>query len=141
MLEHFKDFRQSLSYRLIFMMGLTLFISFSTWAYFSIKYQKNKAVKDIVVWADRLSETIKLGTHYAMMLNARDYINQSIQNMGRQKTIEHIRIFNKEGEIKFSNSSDEVGEKTNIKAEACFICHKTEPPRVDLDLSERIRIT
>lgn len=140
MLEHFKDFRQSLSYRLIFMMGLTLFISFSTWAYFSIKYQKNKAVKDIVVWADRLSETIKLGTHYAMMLNARDYINESIQNMGRQKTIEHIRIFNKEGEIKFSNSSNEVGEKTNIKAEACFICHKTEPPRVDLDLSERIRI-
>ncbi|MCX5881489.1 MAG: ATP-binding protein [Deltaproteobacteria bacterium] len=140
MLEHFKDFRQSLSYRLIFMMGLTLFISFSTWAYFSIKYQKDKAVKDIVVWTDRLSETIKLGTHYAMMLNARDYINESIQNMGRQKTIEHIRIFNKEGEIKFSNSSNEVGEKTNIKAEACFICHKTEPPRVDLDLSERIRI-
>jgi len=140
MLEHFKDFRQSLSYRLIFMMGLTLFVSFSTWAYFSIKYQKEKAVKDIVVWTDRLSETIKLGTHYAMMLNARENINQSIQNMGKQKTIEHIRIFNKEGEIKYSDSSDEVGKKTNIKAEACFICHKTEPPRVDLDLTERIRI-
>jgi len=140
MLEHFKNFRQSLSYRLIFMMGLTLLVSFSTWAFFNIKYQKDKAVKDIVVWTDRLSETIKLGTHYAMMLNARDNINQSIQNMGKQKTIEHIRIFNKEGEIKFSNSSDEVGKKTNIKAEACFICHKTEPPLVDLDLSDRIRI-
>ncbi len=140
MLEHFNSFRQSLSYRLIFMMGLTLFVSFSTWAYFNIKYQKNKAEKDIVLWADRLSETIKLGTRYAMMLNARDNINQSIQNFGKQKTIEHIRIFNKEGEIKFSNASDEVGEKTNIKAEACFICHKTEPPLANLDLSERIRI-
>lgn len=140
MLEHFNSFRQSLSYRLIFMMGLTLFVSFSTWAYFNIKYQKNKAEKDIVLWADRLSETIKQGTNYAMMLNARDNINQSIQNFGKQKTIEHIRIFNKEGEIKFSNASDEVGEKTNIKAEACFICHKTEPPLANLDLSERIRI-
>lgn len=140
MLEHFKDFRQSLSYRLIFMMGLTLFVSFSIYAYFNIKYQKNKAVKDIVVWTDRLSETIKLGTHYAMMLNARENINQSIRNIGKQKTIEHIRIYNKEGEIKFSDSSDEVGQKTNIKAEACFICHKTEPPQANLDLSERIRI-
>jgi histidine kinase len=140
MLEHFKNFRQSLSYRLIFMMGLTLFVSFATWAYFSITYQKDKAVKDIVVWTDRLSETIKLGTHYAMMLNARDNINQSIRNIGKQKTIEHIRIFNKDGEIKFSSSPDEVGQTTNIKAEACFICHKTEPPRVNLDLSERVRI-
>ena len=140
MLEHFKNFRQSLSYRLIFMMGLTLFVSFATWAYFSITYQKDKAVKDIVVWTDRLSETIKLGTHYAMMLNARDNINQSIQNIGKQKTIEHIRIFNKDGEIKFSSSPDEVGQTTNIKAEACFICHKTEPPRVNLNLSERVRI-
>lgn len=122
------------------MMGLTLLVSFSTWAYFSIQYQKDKAKKDIVVWADRLSETIKLGTHYAMMLNARDNINQSIQNMGKQKTIEHIRIYNKEGEIKFSNETAEVGEKTNIKAEACYICHKTEPPLANLDLSERIRI-
>ena len=140
MLEHFKSFRQSLSYRLIFMMGLTLFVSFSTWAYFNIKYQKDKAEKDIVIWAERLSETIQLGTHYAMLLNARDNISQSIQNIGKLKTIEHIRIFNKEGEIKFSNSAEEVGNKTNIKAEACFICHKTEPPLANLDLSERIRI-
>ena len=122
------------------MLGLTLFVSFSTWAFFNIKYQSDKAMKDIVVWTDRLSETIKLGTHYAMMLNARDNINQSIRNMGKQETIEHIRIFNKEGEIKFSSSPEEVGQKTNIKAEACFICHKTEPPLIDLDLSERIRI-
>ncbi|MFZ3045643.1 MAG: PAS domain S-box protein [Desulfatirhabdiaceae bacterium] len=120
-------------------MGLVLFISFSAWAFFNIRYQRDKMMKDIVIWTDRLSETIKLGTHYAMMLNSRDDINHSIQNIGKQKTIEHIRIYNKEGEIKFSNKVNEVGNNTNIKAEACYICHKSDPPVSQLDLSERIR--
>ncbi|HSO67433.1 MAG TPA: PAS domain-containing sensor histidine kinase, partial [Desulfatirhabdiaceae bacterium] len=115
MLEPFKNFRNSLSFRLIFSMGLVLFISFSAWAFFNIRYQRDKMMKDIVIWTDRLSETIKLGTHYAMMLNSRVDINQSIQNIGKQKTIEHIRIYNKEGEIKFSNKVNEVGNNTNIK--------------------------
>ncbi len=140
MLDAFRNIRNSLSYRLIFFMGLILFIFFSVWAYISIQYQKEKMMKDIVIWTDRLSQTIQLSTHYAMMLNARNDINQSIQNIGRQKAIEHIRIYNKEGEIKFSSTPLEVNQKTNIKAEACFICHKTDPPMDYLDLSERIRI-
>ena len=97
-------------------------------------------MKDIVIWADRLSQTIQLSTHYAMMLNARYDINQSIQNIGRQKAIEYTRIYNKEGETKFSSAPLEVSQKTNIKAEACYICHKSDPPMDYLDLSERIRI-
>ncbi len=62
-----------------------------------------------------MSETIKLGTHYAMLMNARDNISQSIQNIGKLKPIDHIRIFNKEGEIKFSNSAEEVGEKNQYQ--------------------------
>ena len=141
MLDEFRSIRNSLSYRLIFFMGLILFIFFSVWAYISIQYQKDKMMKDIVIWTDRLSQTIQLSTHYAMMLNARYDINQSIQNIGRQKAIEHIRIFNKEGEIKFSSTPLEINQKTNIKAEACYICHKTDPPMEYLKLQERIRIS
>jgi histidine kinase len=117
-----------------------LALGISIWAYFSIKYQKEKITESTVSGADRLSTTIKLGTHYAMMLNSRDDINQIIQNIGKQKEIENIRIYNKEGEIKFSNKTSEVNERTNIKAEACDICHRSEPPTVNLSLDERIRI-
>ncbi len=138
--DGFRNIRNSLTYRLIFCTGLTLFIIFSVWAYINIQYQKEKMMKDVVIWADRLSQTIQLSTHYAMMLNARYDINQSIQNIGKQKAIEHIRIYNKEGEIKFSSSPLDVGQKTNIKAEACYICHKSDPPMDYLDLPERVRI-
>ncbi|MEJ2137643.1 MAG: hypothetical protein P8X86_20675 [Desulfofustis sp.] len=140
MVNIIKYFHHRLVTKLILTVGLTLLLSISTWAYFNIDYQKEKLMDEIVQGTDRLTNTIKLGAHYSMMLNSRDDINQIINNIARQKEIENIRIYNKEGEIKFSNQTTEVDSKTNIKAEACDICHRTTPPLTDLNVSERIRI-
>jgi histidine kinase len=135
-----KMIRQSMVYRLILTVDILLLLSISTWAYFNIKYQKEKFMEHIVAGSDRFSNTIKLGTHYAMMLNSRDDITQIINNIGTQKDVENLRIYNKDGQIKFSNRADEIDTVTNIKNEACYICHRTEPPAVNLDLSERTRM-
>jgi histidine kinase len=135
-----KIIRQSMVYRLILTVGILLLLSISTWAYFNIKYQKEKFMEHVVAGSDRFSNTIKLGTHYAMMLNSRDDITQIINNIGKQKEVENIRIYNKDGQIKFSNREDEVDSITNIKDEACYICHRTEPPAISLDLHERTRL-
>ncbi len=136
----FLNIYHTLSFRLILWVCLILLISISTWAYFNIKYQKQRAVENVVAEIDRLGNTIKLGTHYAMMLNSRDEINQITTNIGRQKELENIRIYNKEGQIKFSSRAEEVDQTTNIKAEACFICHKQDPPLQRVGLGERTRI-
>lgn len=135
-----KNLRHSLVLRLIFAVGVTLLISISTWAYFSIRYQQKKFMQSIVEGTDRLTNTIKLGTHYAMMINSRDEINQIIRNIGRQKEIENIRIYNKDGQIKFSNRDSDIEQITNIKAEACYICHRSEPALYELELAQRTRI-
>ena len=93
-----------------------------------------------MVGTDKLNSTVLLGAHYAMMLNSRGDINQIIRNIGRQKDLENIRIYNKTGQIKFSNQPAEVDQRTNIKAEACDICHRTDPPLQKLPLVERTRI-
>jgi histidine kinase len=118
------------------MLLLTIF----AWSYYNINYQKKKLMDNILSGADRLTNTIRLGTHYAMMLNSRDDINQIIKNIGKQPEIENIRIYNKEGQIKFSNRTAEVDGMTNIKAEACDICHRSDPPLHELSLSDRTRI-
>ena len=140
MVNIIKYFHHRLVTKLILTVGLTLLLSISTWAYFNINYQEKKLMENIVAGTDRLTNTIKLGTHYAMMLNSRDDINQIINNIGRQQEIETIRIYNKEGEIKYSNRTTEVDTTTNIKDEACYICHRTEPPLAALGLEERTRI-
>ena len=140
MLKFFKELRRYLSLKLIVSVGIILLLTISTWAYFSIEYQKKRLRQEIVSETERLSNTIKLGTHYAMMLNSRDDINQIIMNIGKQKEIENIRIYNKEGEIKFSNQLSEVDQTTNIKSEACYICHRSDPPLIDIDIAQRTRI-
>ncbi len=135
-----RKIRGSLVAKLILSVGGTLLLTISTWSYFSIAYQKKNLQNEIVAQTERLGNTIRLGTHYAMMLNSRDDINQIITNIGRMREIENIRIYNKEGAIKFSNRPGEVEQITNIKSEACHICHHSEPPLVDVDLAERTRI-
>jgi len=131
--------QRSLAAKLILSVGAILLLTISTWSYFSITYQKNSLEKEVVSQTERLSNTIKLGTQYAMMLNSRDDINQIINNIARLEQIQNIRIYNKEGAIKFSNRPEEVDQITNIKSEACHICHHSEPPRVDVELSDRTR--
>jgi histidine kinase len=140
MIKQLKNLRHSLVFKLIVAVGLTLLCSIFIWALFNINYQKNKLMEEVVEGTDRLTTTIKLGTNYAMMLNSRDDINQIINNIAKQREIENIRIYNKEGEIKFSNRPSEVESKTNIKAEACDICHRTDPPLTHLELHGRTRI-
>jgi PAS domain S-box-containing protein len=135
-----KNIRRRLASKLILTVGLTLLVTISTWAYFNTNYQEKKLMENIVAGVDRLTNTIKLGTHYAMMLNSQADINQIINNIGRQKEIETIRIYNKEGEIKYSNRPTEIDTTTNIKNEACYICHRTEPPLSTLSLDDRTRI-
>ncbi len=134
------NLKYSLFSKFMISFGLILMFSISIWAYFNIKYQQDRLKKELSSGAERLSETIKLGTHYAMMHNSRNDIDQIIVNIARQKDIETIRIYNKEGQIKFSNLASEVDQTTNIKAEACDICHRTDPPRTTLSLGKRTRI-
>jgi len=140
MMNIFQLIRQRLVAKLILTVGLVFLLSVSIWAYFNVRYQKAKVMQNIVGATDRLTTTIRLGTHYAMMLNSRDDINQIITNIGRLPEIKNIRIYNKSGEIKFSNSMAEVDLETNIKAEACDICHRSDPPLSELDLGQRTRI-
>lgn len=126
--------------KLIVTTGLVLLMVMLVWAYYNIDYQKKKQMEHIVAGTDRLTNTIRLGTQYAMMHNSRDDITQIIANIGKQEEIENIRIYNKAGEIKFSNRTDEVDRITNIEAEACYVCHRADPPLTNIALDERIRI-
>jgi len=140
MFEIISKIRSSIAIKLILLVGLILLLSLGVWAYFNINYHQKKILQGIFDEVDRLSHTIKLGTHYAMMHNLRDDITRIIIGIAKEKKLENIRIYNKVGEIKFSNTAAEVDQITNIKAEACYICHSTDPPLEELSLAERTRV-
>ena len=132
--------KKSLVAKLIILVGLVLLICLSGWAYFSINYQKKKVMDSIISDADSLTNTIKLGTHYAMMHNLRDDITLIIKKFASERKLVSLRIYNKEAQIKYSNVDSEVDQATNIKAEACNNCHQSDPPQTHLSRPQRTRI-
>jgi histidine kinase len=140
MLKFIRNIRHSLVLKLIVSVGIIMLLIISTWAYFSIEYQKQRLFQGIVSETERLSNTIKLGAHYAMMINSRDDINQIIMNTGRQRGIEDIRIYNKQGDVKFSNRRLKADRTTNIESQPCIVCHRFDPPPADVGIEARTRI-
>jgi len=140
MLKLPKIIRHSLVTKLIYAVGLTLLLTICAWAYFSIRDQKQKLMDSILAGTERLTNTIRLSTRYAMMRNSRDDLNHIIKNIANQQGVESIRVYNKKGQIKFSNDPAEIDQMTNIKAEACDACHHVDPPTSELEPHERARI-
>ncbi len=140
MKQFLNKIQHSLVFKLILIMGCVCLIAIATWAYFSINYQKIKSIDDTTDIADRIRKTIRLGTHYSMMLNSRDDINQIIKNTANQRSIENVRITNKDGYIKFSNITSEVDQMQTKDSESCVVCHKMNPPLVQIPLLDRRRV-
>ncbi|UZP68338.1 PAS domain S-box protein [Desulfovibrio mangrovi] len=132
--------RASLAVRILAITGITLFVCLGLHAWLSIRYQHSHAEKELIAGADRMGQTILLGTRYAMMGNARHELNQIISDVAEHPDIVSIRIYNKAGEIKFSNHPEEVDTRTDIRATACHACHVTDTPKTSLTVEERIRV-
>ena len=136
-----KNLRHSLGFKLILTVGITLLLSIAIWAYFNIKYQQAKLMNHIVADADRLSNTIKLVTYDTMLHNSRDDMSRIIQNIGRQKELKTLRIYNKIGIIKYSNQFVEVNQTVDIQTKACSVCHLSNPPLSNVHLTQRAWLT
>lgn len=132
--------RHSLVLRLIVSVGVVVFICIAVWAFFNINYQEQKVMKDVVEETQRLSTTIRMGVHYAMMLNSRGDINRIINDIGTLPEVRSIRVYNKGGKIQFSSVPHEIGQTTDVQSEACIACHRGDPPVSRLPLPERTRI-
>ena len=70
-----------------------------------------------------LSETIKNSTQRAMLLNEREMVHGIIEVIGRQETLQKIRVLNKEGKVIYSPDRELIGTTVDKHSEACDACH------------------
>lgn len=129
-----------ISNKLIIAVGSVAITIIAIFSYFIIESQKKALTLQIEHHANQLSETVKSGTKYDMLLNQRDRVHRIIDTIGKQDGIEKIRIFNKEGEIIYSSAKDDIGEFVDKQAESCYACHAVDQPLEKLSITERTRI-
>lgn len=132
--------RRSLTLKMLFSGGLVLLMCVVLWIGSNVLFFKENVLKNVKSDIAMLSDTILLGLHYAMMLDSENDIKEIIQNIGRQKEIKGIRIYNKQGRIVFSNDPSEVDNVVDMHSPSCWTCHQYDPPPATMGLDERSRI-
>lgn len=84
---------------------------------------RNSVNRSEVAHATNLADTVLKSTRYAMLKSDRETLTTVIRNIGEQKGVEHVRIFNKKGVVIISSKPDELNRQVDKKAEGCIVCH------------------
>ncbi|HJV67463.1 MAG TPA: cytochrome C [Geomonas sp.] len=100
---------------------------------------KNVVIKDAVGKADNLAGIVLKSTRFAMMKSDRELNSAIISNIGEQKGVQHVRIFNSKGVVAFSSKPEEVNHQVDKKAEGCVMCHQGKVPLTTLGSMQKAR--
>lgn len=92
-----------------------------------------------VVHATNLADTILKSTRYAMHKSDRETLATIIRNVGEQRGVNHVRIFNKKGIVTFSAKSGEINRQVDKNTEGCIVCHKGSIPVTNLGSMQQSR--
>lgn len=95
--------------------------------------------REAVVLAETISSTIISTTYHGMLNNDSQSVYKMIAEVGRQPGIDHVRLLNKDGEVKYSTHPEEIGKKINKEEESCSVCHHGNFTKVDAPLMNRSR--
>jgi sensor histidine kinase regulating citrate/malate metabolism len=95
--------------------------------------------RDAVLNATNLADTILKSTRYAMLGSNRETLATIIRNIGEQKGVEHVRIFNKKGIVSFSARAGEISHQVDKSTEGCIACHAGPVPSNSLGTMEQVR--
>ncbi len=85
-----------------------------------------------------MSKTLVRSTSYDMLKGDHMALRHLVSNIGESQDVEHVRIFDKQGTVKFACNSEEVGITLDLQAESCNICHNSAVV-LDSSSDERIR--
>jgi len=121
--------------------SLYLIIALSTamglFTFLIVKHQMEELESEVSRHVTQISEVIVKSTRYAMLLNERDNAEQIIHDVGKQHSIERVRVINKDGKIIHSNHPAEIGSSIDQQSEPCVKCHKTSKPLVHVPDNKR----
>jgi two-component system NtrC family sensor kinase len=131
---------RKIGFKLTFGVVLTVLLAIGIFAYFNIQSERKSLLTEVERHANQLSEAVKSDTEYDMLRNDRERIHESIRRIGKQESIDRIRVFNKSGEIIYSSDSAEIGTMVDKKAESCYRCHSAGKPLEHLETQERTRV-
>ncbi|MFP5238722.1 MAG: PAS domain S-box protein [Acidobacteriota bacterium] len=134
----FESLKSKLIVKITLPVAFILFASIFLWSFYHVEYQKEATIENVIMGADRVSSTIKLGLHYAMMLNSREDIQAIVNNLSKLREVRNVRIINKQGEVMFASNPEQAHNVVSRRDPLCQACHIYTVPKLKPTLNEAI---
>ena len=93
-----------------------------------IKHRQDDMQAMVAGHVMQIADVVVASTRYTMLLNKRDIAEKIIEDVGKQKGIERLRVISKDGTIIHSNRTSEIGYSVEQQDEPCIGCHQTREP-------------
>lgn len=129
-----------MSFKLFLVLSLSILVLFGVYVGLSRHFQSATLENQVKIEAYRSSDLIKQSLYTSMLRNERERTYAMIRLLATEPGAGAIRIYNKQGEIKFSSDEREIGQSVDLLAEACYVCHATAEPLEAVPTGERARI-
>jgi two-component system, NtrC family, sensor kinase len=130
----------SLKAKIILSVIIVVVVIEGIFLYLNIRSLSQQMINKTEEEAFNLSETIRLSIRYAMIKDRRDEYQRIIDDVAQRKGIVEVRIFNKAGEITVSSDRKKVGTVVDMRAEACYGCHREDEAKVLLPSDSKTRV-
>ncbi len=104
--------------------------------YSATKDLEDRLIQEAYGGLHRQADTLKRSLRYDMLHDEREGVTDAVRNVGAQPEIDAIRIYNKEGEIRFSSNQGELRTRVGKDADACKACHERATPVAELPPEE-----
>lgn len=105
-----------------------------------VKHREDELQSEVARHVTQISDVIIASTRYAMLINQREIVEKIIDDIGKQKGIERVRLIDKDGTIIHSNRSADVGYSVEQKDEPCVQCHQSSKPLTKIPSDKRWKI-
>jgi histidine kinase len=131
---------RGLALKLFIPVGVVLFSAIFIWSHYSSKYRERQLIDTAVSQLDKFCNSVLKLTWFAMLHNPSQDMQDILNSMSEYNDIKEIRVFDCQGQVRFSNNPAELGqvrEKTHV---ACSTCHLGDPPVLKTRIEDRVRI-
>jgi two-component system NtrC family sensor kinase len=131
--------RYTISTRLFVIFTVMLLAAFALIAWINTNLYLNLLEKQVYEHAIQVSDLIKSSTWYSMLMNHRDDLSNIIANIGKEKGLQGVWIYDKLGVVRFASDTSEINTRLEKHSEQCSFCHAGEPAIGTIPKQNRIR--
>ena len=119
--------RPNLRVRLLFIIAGASMVIVLVSTILLLNYQRRQLIETATSTTTTISNAIKANLKHAMLTGDRELVNDSIQAVMAERSVDGLRILNNHGLVSASSVEGEIGRLYTQEEAACQICHTRDP--------------